>query len=136
MPARADGLRARQDTSALTWSTTAVSPQPRGCKAAASIAGRGRGARVKTLLVAVALLAVPLALVPFAEATPLMPPVCMQKTYSAAGTTVTAQLTCEVEVEVTHCTRVGPPRCWTTYVETEPVIQAVADALTCTCPLL
>lgn len=91
---------------------------------------------VKAPLIVAALLAVPLALVPFAEATPLVPPVCVKKTVSAAGTTVTAQVTCEIEAEVTHCAPVGPPRCWTTYVETEPLVAAVRDALTCTCPPL
>lgn len=41
-----------------------------------------------------------------------LPPVCIQKSASARGTTVTAQVTCEVWVEVTHCPPFGSGPCW------------------------
>jgi hypothetical protein len=91
---------------------------------------------MKALILVLVALTLPLALAPLAEAGPLAPPVCMKKTVSAAGTTVTAQVTCEVEAEVTHCPPAGAGRCWAVIVETAPTMEKVRDALTCTCPPL
>lgn len=70
---------------------------------------------MKALLV-VALLGVAL-LAPAALAGPYVPPVCLQKSASVAQTTVTAQLTCDVWVEVTHCPPVGDGPCRAFVVE-------------------
>lgn len=58
-------------------------------------------------------------LAPTVAAGPYFPPVCLQKSVDAANTHVTAQLTCEVWVEITHCPIAGSGPCWA--VMTEPL---------------
>lgn len=70
-------------------------------------------------LVLVALVGLALVL-PIASAGPFLPPVCLQKSATVAHTTVTAQLTCEVWVEVTHCPPVGSGPCWALVTESLP----------------
>ena len=65
-------------------------------------------------LVGVALLA------PAVAAGPFLPPVCLQKSATALRTTVTAQLTCDVWVEISHCPPVGYGPCW--LLATEPLL--------------
>lgn len=70
-------------------------------------------------LVLVALVGVAL-LAPTAMAGPYLPPVCLQKSVDVANTEVTAQLTCEVWVEITHCPPVGSGPCWALVTEPLP----------------
>lgn len=66
---------------------------------------------MKAVLLVVLALALPLALAPMVEAGPYVPPVCTKRTVSAGGTTLTAQVTCSLELELTHCPPVEGSKC-------------------------